>query len=65
MQLRLQPEEDSMLTTIAAGLGVSKNQAVGALVRKEWEAQQARTVTHTLLDSIAAERKDLLDRLAQ
>lgn len=65
MQLRLQSDEDAMLDAMASDLGVSKNQAVATLVRQAWEARQSRTLTNNLLDSISAERKDLLDRLAQ
>ena len=65
MQLRLKTDEDAMLEAIAADLGVSKNQAVATLVRREWEAKQAQKLTSSLLDSISEERKDLLDRLAQ
>lgn len=65
MQLRLQSDEDAMLDALASDLGVSKNQAVATLVRQAWEARQSRALTNNLLDSISAERKDLLDRLAQ
>ncbi|WP_129587600.1 hypothetical protein [Actinomyces minihominis] len=65
MQLRLHPDEDAMLEEIAKNLGLSKNQTVATLVRGEWEAQQSRTVTDNLLDSISARRKNLLERLAQ
>lgn len=65
MQLRLQSDEDAMLDAVASDLGVSKNQAVATLVRQACEAQQSRALTNNLLDSVSAERKDLLDRLAQ
>lgn len=65
MQLRLRPEEDQMLESLAAELGVSKNQAVASAVRAAWEAHQARKYTHSVLDELSNKRKGLLDRLAQ
>ncbi len=65
MQLRLGPEEDRMLASLAEEDAQSKTATVSSLVRAEWKRRQNRAVTRSILDDVTASRPDLLDRLAQ
>ena len=65
MQLRMSPEEDAMLESLAADEGKSKNQMVASLVRDRFDRMKGRTYTHSVLDSLSRDHSDLLDRLAE
>lgn len=54
-----------MLSELAEEDATSKNQLIASLVKDAWERRQSRSFTFAVLDQIAEERNDLLDRLAQ
>lgn len=61
--LRLTDVEDQQLSSLAAGAGQSKQQFLTALIRREWEAQDARRISGAMLDEIMSTRADLMERL--
>ena len=63
ISLHLTPEEHKQLTDLAAAAGMSKQQVITGLIKKQWESNQSRQVTARELDDIFAGRGSLMERL--
>ena len=63
MTLRLTPEQDAMLTKLAAEQKISKQEAVVAAIERE--ARRRAETRDALLARIVTEDRELLDLLAK
>lgn len=64
MTLRLTPEQDARLESIAAALGVSKQQAVIDLIENVDLSANRRVRLDSIFDKVMARDADLMERLA-
>ncbi|MGP6175658.1 hypothetical protein [Corynebacterium sp. A21] len=60
---RLTNAEDQQLSYLATSAGLSKQQVITQLIRKQWETENARVTASRQLDDIFTQRKPLMDRL--
>lgn len=63
MNLRLAPETDEKLATIAAMDGASKQQVIAKLIDERFERDAARQFAERELSAFLDSRQDLMDRL--
>ncbi|WP_018297634.1 hypothetical protein [Corynebacterium lubricantis] len=63
LNLRLADHQDRQLTDLAASSGLSKQQVITQLIRKQWESEQARSLASHELDDIFTQRTPLMNRL--
>ncbi|GAB3079952.1 hypothetical protein GCM10027157_12060 [Corynebacterium aquatimens] len=63
MNLRLTPEVDERLTSIAAMDGASKQQVIANLIDERFERDAARQFAERELSAFFDSRQDLMDRL--
>jgi predicted DNA-binding protein len=64
MTLRLTEEQDARLETVAKTLGMSKQQAVIALIEQFDEAASRRTIIDEIYQKVMTRDAELMERLA-
>lgn len=65
INLRLSPEQDEQLASLARLGNLSKQQVLVGLIKQRWKEISARQVAEEMLSRILDERKDLMNRLSQ